>query len=97
MEPKGMEKCNLGKKVRMEKKAEKLERIVEKKREKDKEIKTELGKGESQKICCFEIREIEIRSEQKNILTEIMERRIVWKQKRMEKWRRERKDIKGNM
>ena len=62
-----------------------------------KKIKTELGKGESQKICCFEIRGIEIRSEQKNILTEIMERRMVWKQKRMEKWRRERKDIKGNM
>ena len=49
-----------------------------------KKIKTELGKGESQKICCFEIRGIEIRSEQKNILTEIMERRMVWKQK---KWK----------
>ena len=81
----------------MEKKVEKLERIVEKKREKDKEMKTELGKGESQKICCFEIRGIEIRSEQKNILTEIMERRMVWKQKKMEKWRREQEDIKGNM
>jgi len=92
-----MEKWNLGKKVRMEKKVEKLERIVEKKREKDKEMKTELGKGESQKICCFEIRGIEIRSEQKNILTEIMERRMVWKQKKMEKWRREQEDIKGNM
>ena len=68
----------------MEKKVEKLERIVEKKREKGEEIKTELGKGESQKICCFEIRGIEIRSEQKNILTEIMERRMVWKQK---KWK----------